>query len=223
MDVSEAMAKRISTRAFLPKPVETEKLLELLEMASRAPSGGNLQPWRVFVVNGEAMEKFRTIMEARLSGVAHPRGDQPQYQVYPEKLKEPFRTQRFDVGEDMYGLLGIERENRTARLEWFAQNYRFFGAPAAIFCFVDRVMGPPQWSDLGMFLQSFMLLAEEAGLQTCAQECWSRYPDTVADFCKAPPEWMLFCGMAIGYGDRDHRVNRLRSKRAPLNEWASIL
>jgi len=223
MKISDAMTKRRSVRSFLPTPVDTAILVELLELAGRAPSGGNVQPWKVFVLNGKKMDDFRSIMEIRLAGKAHRNGDKPQYQVYPEKLKEPYRTARFEVGEDMYALLGISRENREARLEWFAENYRFFGAPAAIFCFVDRVMGPPQWSDLGMFLQSFMLLLEEAGLQSCAQECWSRYPDTVAEFCDAPGEWMLFCGVAIGHENPDHPVNQLRSKRMPIDEWAKVL
>jgi nitroreductase len=223
MQVSKAVEARRSVRAFLDKPVATEKILDLLAQAARAPSGGNLQPWRVAVLNGEAMQRFKGVMEDRLAGVPRPGGDRVEYAVYPPALKEPYRSTRFRVGEQMYALIGIAREDRPARLRWFANNFRFFGAPAAIFCFVDRSMGPPQWSDLGMFLQTFMLLAEEAGLGTCAQECWSQWPGTVGDFCAMDPELMLFCGVAIGHADPAAAVNGLRSEREPLQSWVKVL
>ena len=185
MKVSEAIDRRISVRAFSAAPVATQTILDILEKAGRAPSGGNLQPWRVAILNGDAMARFRTLMDTRLAAAEGSHDEAPHYAVYPANLKEPYRTSRFRVGEQMCALLGIERADRAERLAWFANNYRFFGAPAAIFCFVDRIMGPPQWSDLGMFLQSFMLLAQEAGLDTCAQECWSRYPETVGRFFSA--------------------------------------
>ena len=117
----------------------------------------------------------------------------------------------------------IPRDDRPARLRRLAENYRFFGAPAGLFCFVDRVMGPPQWSDLGMFLQTFMLLATEAALSSCPQESWAYWSRTVAEFVQAPPELRLFCGMAIGYKDPDAPVNRLRSDREPLEVWATFV
>lgn len=223
MNVSEAVAARFSVRTFTTEPIATQTIMTLLEKAARAPSGGNLQPWRVAVVNGEAMARFKAIMEERLAGKPRPGGDRPEYSVYPPNLKEPYRTTRFTVGEQMYALLGIERDDRPARLKWFANNFRFFGAPAAIFCFVDRIMGPPQWSDLGMFLQSFMLLAQEAGLGTCAQECWAQRPGTVSDFCGMDTELMLFCAIAIGHPDSAAPVNRLRTERTPLTEWVKVL
>jgi nitroreductase len=223
MDVSQAMAARMSVRAFLDTPVGTPTLLGLLEKAARAPSGGNLQPWQVAILNGERMAQFRAIMERRIAGETRPGGEPPQYRVYPENLGEPWRTRRFEIGERMYALLGIAREDRESRRRWFANNFRFFGAPAAIFCFVDRAMGAPQWSDLGMFLQSFMLLAAEAGLDTCPQECWSMYPATVGEFCKMPDGLMLFCGVAVGHRDPAAAVNALQSPRAPLAEWVSVI
>jgi nitroreductase len=147
----------------------------------------------------------------------------PAYEIYPPKLKEPYRTSRFELGEQMYELLGIGRENKEARIAQVMENFRFFGAPCAFFCFIDRQMGPPQWSDLGMFLQTFMLLAKEAGLDTCAQEAWSMKHDSVSKFVKAEDSDMLFCGMAIGYRDDTATVNSLKSERRPLNEWAKFL
>lgn len=217
MTVSEAVRTRRSVRAFLETPVPDATLRELLEKAARAPSGGNLQPWRIYVINGETMGRFLAYVESRSEREA------PAYAIYPPKLKEPYRSSRYRIGEDMYALLGIPREDRAARLAHLARNYRFFDAPAALFCFVDRVMGPPQWSDLGMFLQTFMLLAQEAGLDTCAQESWANRPDTVASFVEAPEELTLFCGVAIGHADPDAPVNRLVSDREPLSAWATFV
>ncbi len=208
-------------RAFTDEPVTNDMLLDVLTRATRAPSGGNLQPWRLFLLNGPAMARFRTVMEARLAD--NPMGETPHYAVYPANLKEPYRGRRFAVGEAMYDKLGIPRADKLARLVWLQNNDRFFGAPAALFCFTDRIMGPPQWSDLGMLLQTAMLLFEEAGLGTCPQEAWSRWPETVANFVGAPAEMMLFCGMAIGHPDAGAPVNLLRTSRAPVSEVISVV
>jgi len=223
VSVSQAVESRSSTRAFSDQPIATQVLTDLLKKASRAPSGGNLQPWKICLLNGERMQDFRETMARRMQGEPYPGGEAPEYDVYPPKMIEPYRTARFEVGEEMYALLDIPRDDKAARAKWFAENYRFFGAPAAIFCFFDRMMGPPQWSDLGMFLQTFMLLLEESGIQSCAQECWYRFPKTVADFCDMEEEDQLFCGMAIGYADTDHPVNQLRSKRLDQALWLKVL
>jgi|TARA_B100001059_G_C17772571_1_gene549303 nitroreductase len=217
MNVTEAVYSRTSIRSFLEDPVSDELLKTLLEKASRAASGGNLQPWKIFIVNNSAMKDFLEFQE----GWTEP--EVPAYEIYPPKLKEPYRTSRFELGEQMYELLGIGRENKEARIAQVMENFRFFGAPCAFFCFIDRQMGPPQWSDLGMFLQTFMLLAKEAGLDTCAQEAWSMKHDSVSKFVKAEDSDMLFCGMAIGYRDDTATVNSLKSERRPLNEWAKFL
>ncbi|MGM0584435.1 MAG: nitroreductase [Pseudomonadota bacterium] len=222
MKVSEAVERRISVRAFLPDPVPREVIERVLRRASRAPSGGNLQPWIVTVVTGETLDRFREIVARRLEETEG-KGEPMEYDVYPPKLHDPYRTRRFQVGEAMYGLLGIERENKAGRLEWFANNYRFFGAPAALFVHVDRRMGAPQWSDLGMFLQTVMLLLQEEGYDSCAQEAWARFHETVDEFVGADPETMLFCGMAIGKADWEHPVNALRAERAPLEEWVKFM
>jgi len=219
MDVSEAVRRRRSCRAFLPSPVDPASLREVVELAARAPSGGNLQPWRVHVLTGAAMARFRRALAERMQR-AEP--DTIEYNVYPPALHDPYRTQRFEVGEAMYKLLGIPREDKAARLQQFARNWDFFGAPAGLFCFIDRRMGPPQWSDLGMYLQTLMLLLEERGLGSCAQEAWSAFPQTVSQFVQAPPELMLFCGVAIGYPDPNAPVNQLVTARAPLATYATF-
>ncbi|HTZ70755.1 MAG TPA: nitroreductase [Acetobacteraceae bacterium] len=216
LSVSDAVARRRSIRAFLPTEVPDTLIADILARATRAPSGGNLQPWHFYVLNGPAMARFRALMEQRMADA--PAGEPPEYEVYPRDLHEPYRTRRFAVGEAMYALLNIPRAEKLVRLLWLQNNDRFFGAPAALFCFIDRRMGPPQWSDLGMVLQTAMLLFQEQGIDTCPQEAWSRWPRTVAQFVAAPDSLMLFCGMAIGHADPLAPVNRLRAERADPGE-----
>ncbi|MAQ11550.1 MAG: nitroreductase family protein [Gammaproteobacteria bacterium] len=217
MKVSQAIATRKSIRAFKNEPISNQTLADLLTKSARTPSGGNVQPWRIFVINDQAMIRFKQYV------LDHPQPEEPAYSIYPTKLTEPYRSSRFLVGEQMYALLGIPREDKPARLRRLAENFQFFGAPAAIFCFVDRQMGLPQWSDLGMFLQSFMLLAKEAGLDTCAQESWAAKPRTVSEFVKAPDELRLFCGVAIGKADQEAPVNDLVSEREPLENFTTFV
>ena len=217
MNVSDAVLNRSSVRAFIDQPVSNELIKKLLNQSARSPSGGNLQPWKIFVINDDAMKNFLTFQQ----NWTEP--DVPSYDIYPSNLKEPYRTSRFELGEQMYDLLGIGREDKDARIAQVMENFRFFGAPCAFFCFVDRQMGPPQWSDLGMFLQTFMLLAKEAGLDTCAQEAWSIKHDSVSRFVQADDTDLLFCGMSIGYKDSQAPVNSLRSDRRPIKEWAKFL
>lgn len=216
MDVSTAVDQRLSVREFLNTPVADETIADLLTKASRSPSGGNVQPWKIYVLNGEKTKEF-------VASIADRPLDPPEYEIYPAGLWEPHRTTRFALGEQMYATLGIARDDKAGRLARMGKNYEFFGAPAAIFMYLDRRMLPPQWSDAGMFLQTFMLLAEEAGLATCPQEIWSTRHAAVTEFVGAPDELMLFCGVAIGHKDPDAPVNTLRSERLPLEEFATFV
>ena len=216
MDVTDAVRRRKSVRSFTDRPVDDDLVRTLLEVAARAPSGGNVQPWRIYVVNGEAMPRLRSFLADRPI-------EPGEYEIYPPNLWEPYRTNRFALGEAMYATIGIGRDDKAGRLAQFAKNGEFFGAPAGLFCFIDRGMGPPQWSDLGMFLQTFMLLAVEAGLATCAQEYWSVRHGAVREFVGAPADEMLFCGMAIGYEDDAAPINTLTSDRMPLEDWARFV
>ena len=221
MHVTQALTSRLSVRDFLPAPVPAETIRRVLATASRAPSGGNVQPWHIDVVAGPSLDQLKAIMQRRLAEVTQ--GDHselPEYDIYPKDLPSPYRDYRFKLGEDMYARLGIPREDKPARLRWFARNFAFFGAPMALFCTMDRRMGPPQWSDLGMFLQSVMLLLREEGLDSCPQECWAVYPKTITDFIGMPAERLLFCGMAIGQRNPEHPVNGLASERAPVDVFA---
>ena len=220
MTVTEAVLRRRSTRAFLDRPVPEATVREILNSARRVPSGGNVQPWHVWVLAGEEQKKFRALAKARM--MDNPQGEGAEYKIYPDSLWEPHRSWRFKCGEDMYALLDIPRENKFARLLRMAENYDFFGAPVGLFFAIDRRMQPGQWADLGMYIQTVMLLAEERGLATCAQEAWAMLHKTVADFVAMPPDLMLFCGMALGYADEAAPVNRLVTDRAPFDELVSL-
>ena len=217
MHIQDAVTSRHSIRAFLPTPVHGDVIRRVVTTAARAPSGGNLQPWHIDVLAGEPLDALKAAMQAHLQGGAAPAWE---YDVYPERLPFPWRDRRFQIGEDMYARLGIPRDDKPARLRWFARNYGFFGAPMGLFCSVDRAMGPPQWSDLGMYLQTLMLLLRAEGLDSCAQECWAAHHEVVGRALDLPANRMLFCGMSIGYRDPAHAVNALVADRAPLDEWA---
>ena len=219
MHVTEAVNRRRSIRAFTSEPIAPELLREVVELAARAPSGGNLQPWRIQVLYGAALQRFRSVMTERIAQGGH---DGVEYQVYPPALHEPYRTQRFELGEALYAWLGIPRADKAARQRQFDRNYDFFGAPAALFCFIDRRMQQGQWSDLGMYLQTLMLLLQERGVDSCAQEAWAAYHQTVREFVGAPSELMLFCGVAIGHADDSKPENKLQSARAPLSTFATF-
>ena len=220
MDVRQAVAERRSVRGFLDTPVDPALLRDLAIRAARAATGGNIQPWHIDIVQGEAMVRLKAIMADK---IARSEKEQPGYDIYPREMSDLHRQRTFGVGETLYGHLGIPRTDKAARLQWFRRNFQFFGAPAAYFCTVDRRMGPPQWADCGMYLQNLMLLAVDAGLVTCPQECWAMYPTTVERFLGTPPERMLFCGVAIGHEDRAEPANRLRAARAPDAEWLTVI
>jgi len=217
VDVIDAVRARKSVRQFTQEPVSDEVLRGLVDDAARAASGGNVQPWRIYIINGESMTRFREFLATQ------PPIDEIEYEIYPSPLKEPYRTNRFELGEQMYATIGIAREDKDGRRRQFAHNNDFFDAPAAIFCFVDRQMDKPQWSDLGMYLQTFMLLAVERGLGTCAQEYWSVRQKAVRTFVGAPDEEMLFCGVAIGHEDTTAPINSLYSQRMPFEQFARFV
>jgi nitroreductase len=220
MLVSEAVASRRSVRGFLPTPVDPAVIRRVVEAAARAPSGGNLQPWHIDVVAGAPLEELKAIMRTRMAEA--PGGEPTEYDIYPKVLPAPYKDYRFAVGEELYRALGIPREDKMARMMWFARNFQFFGAPVALFCTVAKTMGPPQWSDLGMYLQTLMLLLREEGLDSCPQECWAIYPATIRDFLGTPEDRMLFTGMAIGFKDEADPANAARPARAPLADFATF-
>lgn len=217
MDVVDAVNKRMSVRKFRPDPVDDQVIRQLLADSSRAPSGGNIQPWRIYVVNGDSMTRLREFLPSQ------PPMDTPEYDMYPRDLIEPYKSNVFRVGEMMYATIGVARDDKAGRRAQFAQNNDFFGAPAAIFMYLDRTMNQPQWSDAGMFLQTFMLLAVERGLGTCPQEYWSIRHKAISTFVGAPENEMLFCGVALGHVDDDAAINTLRTERMPVDQWTTFV
>ena len=175
--VTQALHKRRSVRAFTDQPVDPALLREIFAAAQRAPSGGNLQPWQVTVLTGEPWRAVKDAVAARIAMGRE--GQQPEYDIYPRELTDPWTDRRFGVGEALYASLGIPREDKRGRLARFMDNYRGFDAPVMLFLHCSRIMGPPQWSDMGMWLQSVMLLLVEHGLASCPQECWAMYGETV--------------------------------------------
>jgi nitroreductase len=215
MDVSEAIRRRMSVRAFRSETPPATVVREILELAHGAPSGGNLQPWRVYALAGEPLAQLKA--QAAANGP-----ETPEYDVYPQDLWEPFRTRRYQCGEDLYASINIPRGDRPARFRQLARNLDFFGAPVGLFICLDRKLGPPQWADVGMFMQSLMLLAVERGLDTCAQEFWARYPRTVGGFVGLPDDHMLFSGMALGFRDETAPINGWRTRRDPFDAWCEM-
>lgn len=220
LSVNEAINNRRSIRQFLDKPVAKKEVIDILEQAKRAPSGGNLQPWKVYVLAGEYRDRLvNTVAEKR---AANPVGDGSEYPIYPPDLKDPYRTRRRVVGNDLYQLIGISREDKMAKFAQLAKNFEFFGAPVGLIFTIDRQMGLGQWADLGMFMQNVMLLAKAKGLDTCTQEAWAVWHKTIAEVAEIPDEEMVFSGMCLGYADPDAVINQLVSERADLEEFAEL-
>ena len=216
VDVIQALRARRSVRAFLPQMPAAEQVQALLQDAAQAASGGNMQPWRVVALAGEPLRQL-------LAEVAAAEAEDGANNVsYPPNLWEPYRTRRFANGEDLYRTLGIGREDKAARLEQLAKNGEFFGAPVGVFVCVEERMGYPQWADLGIYLQSLMLLAVEQGLATCPQGFWRRYSQTLAQSLALPDGYRVAFGVALGYEDTQAPINTLRASRAPWPEWGEL-
>jgi nitroreductase len=221
MDVFEAVDSRISCRAFLDKPVDQKVVRDLLQRAARAASGGNLQSWNVYALTGGPLAAFKKIVAERIAK-EDPRHTKSEYPIYPDPMFGAYKERREEHGVQLYSSLGIDRNDAAARLAQYKKNFTFFGAPVALFITIDRRLGPGQWADLGGYIHALAFLARGYGLDTCPQEAWARLYDTVGAFIKIPPDQMLFCGMAIGYGDRKHKANDFRSPRAELDEFCKF-
>ncbi|HIE55097.1 MAG TPA: nitroreductase [Chromatiaceae bacterium] len=213
MNVEEAIVGRYSCRAYLDRPVPREVLEKVIDTARWSPSGANIQPWQVAVVQGETRKRLsERLIETFDRGVK----PVPDYQYYPREWPEPYRERRFQCGMALYQALGIERDDKARRLEAWKDNYRFFGAPVALFFFLDRVMEQGSWLDMGMFIQAVMLAAREQGLETCPQASTADYPDVVREILELDDSHLLLCGMAMGYSDPGQPVNNYRTDREPV-------
>jgi nitroreductase len=219
MDVYEAVASRRSVRGFLARPVPAAVLRRVIGAALRAPSGGNLQPWLVCLLSGSRLEDLKSRVRARVA--AGDAGDPPPVLPYPATLPARYAQRLSDMGERRYGAVGIARDDTAGRARIRAGNWECFGAPAALFCYLDGQMLPPQWMDAGIFLQSVMLLLRAEGLDSCAQIAWAEYHRTVAEVTRPPDGHVLACGMSIGYADPQHPQAPM--PRAPAAQLVSFL
>lgn len=219
MKVSEAIGTRMTVRQFLPTPVSEQTIREILEIAKRAPSGGNLQPWNVHVLVGEPLTTLVDDIDEKLKkGIE----EDPEYNVYPPELVDPYKTRRRIVGQALYELIGVPRDDLPGKLKQLSRNFRFFDAPVGIFFVMHRQMEIGQYADLGMFMQNIMLLAREYGLHTCPQEAWARWPETLKKHLALADHEMLFCGLALGYSDETAVINNLVSEREEFENFVTL-
>jgi nitroreductase len=216
MNVIEALEQRKSTRAFLSKEVEREKINTILDAARHAPSGTNTQPWQVAVVTGEAKINLQSKIEAAFRSGDKGKAD---YRYYPEVWTEPYASRRKECGLLMYKTLGITREDKERQVNQWAANYRAFGAPVMLLFFMDDVMQTGSYIDYGMFLQSVMLVAVDQGLATCPQAAIADYPEIIKAELGYSQETVLLCGMALGYEDKDALVNSYRTSREDVKSF----
>jgi len=214
MNVTEAVASRRSVRQFLDKPVDKDILERVLAKAQRSPSGGNTQPWNAVILTGAPLADLTAKIKAKVATA--PMGDGHEYDIYPKGLDGRYEEQRRGVGKAMFDALNLAREDGAGRLAQVGKNWDSFGAPVQLFTYTRKYMGPPQWSDMGMWLQTIMLLLREEGLDSCAQEIWAMYGTTMRALLNIDDEHIFFCGMAIGYRDADAAVNNFTVPRVEI-------
>ena len=219
--IERAIEGRKSVRAFLDTPVSEQTVARILEVASRAPSGTNMQPWRVHVVAGAAREKLaNAVHDAFTSGGRSPTGS--EYKYYPDEFFEPYLSRRRKVGFDMYGLLGIQRGDTAAMAKQLGQNYLFFGAPVGLMFTVDRRLEIGSWLDYGYFLEAVCVAARAHGLDTCSQQAFAYFHTVIREHLAFEDNEVLVCGMAMGYADWDATINKLETVRSPVSEFATF-
>ena len=219
VSVTDALNSRITCRAFLDKPVPEDVLLRILNTALRSPSGGNLQPWKLHVMTGNTLAAFKADAKAKtLSGAL----EEPSHPAYPANLWEPHRSWRYKLGQDMYEKIGIARDDKMGRMIWLANNATFFDAPVGIIITGDKRLEMPQHMDIGILIQSIMLLAREEGLHTAPQGWWRNWPSVTGAHLSIDDGHEVLVGMAIGYGDPAASVNDLSADRANLLEISTF-
>jgi nitroreductase len=215
--VDDAIESRHSTRAFLDKPVLRATIERILEVAARAPSGNNIQPWHVHVLTGASREALVAATCAAFDDKAQ--NHEYEYDYYPAKFFEPYLGRRRKVGFDLYRLMGIVKGDVAAMRTQHRRNFEFFGAPVGMIFSIDRRMSKGSWFDYGMFLQNIMVAARARGLDTCPQVSWAQFHRVVAAQLQLPPEQMVVCGLALGHADKSATVNHLVTERVPVTEF----
>ena len=221
--VDDVMHSRMSARAFTQQPVPRELIQEILDIASRAPSGTNTQPWQVYVLQGASRDslvnKVVTAHEAMRTDPELAKQYQEPYDYYPARWVSPFIDRRRENGWSLYGLLGIGKADRERMHEQHQRNFKFFDAPVGLMFTLNTVMGRGSLFDYGMFVQNIMLAARARGLHTCPQAAWNSFHSIILPHIGAGPDEMLVCGMSLGYADETDVVNTFRTPRVPASEF----
>ncbi|HTJ97106.1 MAG TPA: nitroreductase [Rhodocyclaceae bacterium] len=215
--VDSAITARRSIRAFLPTPLPEGELDRILAVAARAPSGGNMQPWRVHVLEGAALQ--RMIKAAVTAFDYQPEERRNEYDYYPVEFFEPYAARRRKLGWDLYSLLGIERGEKGKMKAQQRRNFEFFGAPTGLIFTIDRRLAQGSWVDYGMFMQNIMIAAQARGIDSCAQASWMEYPGVVGRELDLSHHDIIICGMALGYADLDAIENTLQSERVAVKDF----
>ena len=221
--VNAAITSRRSLRAFLSVPVERAVIEDILRVSARAPSGTNTQPWRVYVLTGEAKVGLSKKILAVHDDPAQRALHTEEYAYYPTEWSSPYIDRRRKVGWDLYGLLGIDKTDKARMHAQHGRNYAFFGAPVGLIFTIDRVLRQGSWLDYGMFLENIMVCARGHGLDTCPQAAFLQFHRIIAEHIGAGPEEQVVCGMSMGYADPDAIENTLVTERAPVREFARFL
>lgn len=221
--VDAAITSRRSVRAFLPTPVAREDIEAILEVAARAPSGTNVQPWKVYVLTGAIKERLSAEVLLAHNDPQAAREHTEEYPYYPREWISPYIERRRKVGWDLYGLLGLTRDNKAGMHAQHGRNYVFFDAPVGMIFTIDRVMEQGSWLDYGMFLQNIMIAARGRGLDTCPQAAFNPFHRIIERVLELPDNERMVCAMSLGYADWDKIENTLVTERAPVSEFARFL
>ena len=218
--VDAAITSRRAIRAFLPTPVAKETIVEILRVATRAPSGTNTQPWKVHVLTGAAKEKLSAAIKAAYDDPAERAAHREEYDYYPTEWRSPYIDRRRKIGWDLYGLLGIAKTDRARMHAQHGRNYAFFDAPVGLIFTIDRVMQQGSWLDYGMFLQNIMVAARARGLDTCPQAAFTQFHRIIAQQLGLGADEMVVCGMSLGFADPAAIENTLVTERDPVEAFA---
>ena len=220
LTVENAIRGRQSVRAFLKKPVPRDILARILETSGRAPSGSNIQPWRVWVVDGASRDALCNEILAAYDTSGE---GKREFNYYPVNWREPYLARRRACGWGLYSTMGITREDKAGMHAQRRQNFDFFGAPTGLVFTIDRDLETGSWLDCGMFIQTIMVAARQFGLETCPQAAFANFHEIISRRLQIPEEQMVICGMALGYPDVSAKVNSFRTDREPLENYVHFI
>ncbi len=221
--VEEAISSRRSIRAFLPTPVSQQTIENILDTAARAPSGTNIQPWKTYVLTGESLAGLSQAILKVYNDPESAKNHTEEYAYYPREWVSPYIERRRKIGWDLYGLLGITRDDKQKMHHQHGRNYCFFDAPVGLMFTIDRVLEQGSWLDYGMFLQNIMIAARGNGLDTCPQAAFTPFHRVISEYLNIPETQSVVCGMSLGYADPNAVENSLTTEREPLDHWVTFL